>query len=130
MENFESSLQQDTLQFLGQISFGTDGYIFVDDLEGNVLQNAADKTSIGANQRDLVDRNGVKFVQEIHRIALTAPEGGWVNYTVTRPSTGTLSPKISYVRSVSRWSWIIGTGVYLQDIDEAIAEVSGNLPER
>jgi methyl-accepting chemotaxis protein len=55
---------------------------------------------------------------------------GFVDYHWPKPGRDGLSreqPKLSYVRLFEPWQWIIGTGVYIDDIDQMIALKKGNL---
>ncbi len=42
--------------------------------------------------------------------------GGYTRYVWEKPSSGQPSEKISYVIEYKPWKWIIGTGVYLDDM--------------
>ncbi|UZP68768.1 cache domain-containing protein [Desulfovibrio mangrovi] len=50
---------------------------------------------------------------------------GYVNYLWPKPTPGGLSsdqPKLSYVRIFKEWEWIIGTGVYIDDIETDVTK--------
>ncbi|MFB1033675.1 MAG: cache domain-containing protein, partial [Aliarcobacter cryaerophilus] len=49
-------------------------------------------------------------------------DGGFVNYFWSKPSLTKETNKISYVKSYDRWSWTIGKGVYLDEIDRLIKQ--------
>ncbi|MBN2050778.1 MAG: cache domain-containing protein [Spirochaetales bacterium] len=56
-------------------------------------------------------------------VEVTAATGsGFVDYEWAKPGETTLSPKLSYVRLFRPLGWIIGTGIYIDDIDRVIAE--------
>jgi two-component system NarL family sensor kinase len=40
-----------------------------------------------------------------------------------RPSTGQIAPKLGYVVEIPRWGWMVGTGLYRDDIDTATAQL-------
>jgi two-component system NarL family sensor kinase len=48
-----------------------------------------------------------------------------------KPSTRTVVPKLGYVVVLPRWGWMLGTGIYLDDVDRALTkidtQVSGNI---
>jgi two-component system NarL family sensor kinase len=48
-------------------------------------------------------------------------------YHWVKPSTQVESPKLGYVTVLERWGWMIGTGIYLDDIDVAMRELDGEL---
>ncbi len=47
------------------------------------------------------------------------PKGGFLEYEWGKPGHEVTTSKLSYVRGIQDWKWIIGTGVYLEDIDNA-----------
>lgn len=59
----------------------------------------------------------------IAMINATKKDGsGFVSYLWPKPGKDTPQPKMSYVRLFEPMNWIIGTGIYTDDIDDAIAE--------
>ena len=62
---------------------------------------------------DLLDLNGVPFMQHIRQSALDHPDGGWVEYVWTNPANGRQEVKRTYVRQHDRLSII--SGYYIGD---------------
>jgi PAS domain S-box-containing protein len=48
-------------------------------------------------------------------------EGGFIYYSWEKPPTDKISPKVSFIIGIPEWDWIIGTGVYLDTVDEITA---------
>ena len=42
---------------------------------------------------------------------------GFVEYLWKKPATGKPTKKISYVKGFEPWGWVIGTGIYIDDVD-------------
>ncbi|MGO8070759.1 cache domain-containing protein, partial [Rhizobium leguminosarum] len=42
--------------------------------------------------------------------------GGLHQYKWQKPSTGQIADKLSFVVSIDKWHWVVGTGVYLDDV--------------
>jgi len=55
---------------------------------------------------------------------------GYVEYLWPKPGESKPQPKLSYVRYFKQWDWIIGTGVYVDDIDKMVAAKTKNINER
>ncbi len=120
IEDFEKDIQAETLEWINKIRFGKDGYIFVTDFEGLSLAHYKPE-NVGINRWDLADADGVKVYQELIRIS-QQENGGFLGYIGTiRPSTGKPAPKIGYARSVPDWEWMIGAGIYVDDIEAMLA---------
>ncbi|KVE28260.1 histidine kinase [Burkholderia singularis] len=111
--------RQQALAMLQKMEFGPDGYFFVYDLHGNSLMHPREPKRVGHNYWTLRDPQGSPTIQQLAAAALRG--GGYVRYMWQRPSTGRLEPKLGYVIALPRWGWMVGTGIYLDDIDTALA---------
>lgn len=95
------------------------GYIFVYDFNGVALSDPVQRQNIGKNLYDTQDTNGVMVIKDLIDVSRTK-EGGFVEYQWLKPTTGSLSPKISYAKSFEPWGWMVGTGVYLDEVEKRI----------
>lgn len=126
INNIEILFQQEMKDYIEQVRFGKNSYIFVVNYQGEVVMNASQKHLIGKNIWNTKDPNGVMVVHEERR-AVENPEGDFIYYVWNKPSTSTPSPKVSFMKSVPDWEWMIGAGVYLDDIEQIIQQQRGNL---
>lgn len=86
-----------------------ESYIFVMTLDGIVIAHGADDNLIGRDSMEISDENGVRYFQEVFKIANS--EGtGVVEYWWTNPSTKHIEPKNLYFEKVD--DIIICSGVY------------------
>jgi len=70
----------------------------------------------------LLDAGGLKVVQELDRVGRSKPEGDFLEYVGSvNPETGKPARKMSFVRSIPDWGWVLGSGVYLADIEQSMA---------
>ena len=118
-------LQQELLDRFATIRFGKDdvGYIFVVTYDGTTLMNDTQRHLIGNNIWEMTDPYGVKVIQE-ERKAVENPEGDYIYYSWLKPSPGdeaAIKPKTSFMKGIPDWQWMIGAGVYLDDVEEDIA---------
>ena len=72
---------------------------------------------------DLGDPVFAKLFRDLDRVARN-PEGGFHDYTFTKPGEQGLFPKISYVRTFAPWGWTVGTGVYVDDVDRQVRTIA------
>jgi PAS domain S-box-containing protein len=115
-------LKDQALNYLKDIRFGNDGYIFVNTYSGFALLFDGDKTDGERKISDLTDPDGLKIFQKELELA-TIPEGGYFEYLFKKLDDTIPQPKISYIRGYSRWDWIIGTGDYFDNIDSEIQQI-------
>ena len=128
-ENIEEIIQKEILDYIEQVRFGKNSYIFVVDYQGTVVMNVSQRHLIGKNIWNMEDPNGVKVIQE-ERKAVENPDGAFIYYTWNKPSTSTPSPKISFMKGIEDWQWMIGAGLYLDDIESDIYALQVDLKEQ
>ncbi|WP_027214563.1 cache domain-containing protein [Burkholderia sp. WSM2232] len=109
------------LGILEKMDFGKDGYFFVYDMHGRSLMHPREPDLVGRDLSELRDPQGVPTIQKL--LAAAAQGGGYVRYLWHRPSTGKMASKLGYVVPLERWGWMIGTGIYLDDVDNALADI-------
>lgn len=113
-------------QVLSSMRFGRDGYFFAYDFDGTALVVPGQEWRIGKNWFDLEDRNGTKLIQGL--IENAKKGGGYLNYVFNQPSKGgEVGKKIGYSRALDDWQWMIGTGVYIDDIDQETALLNASI---
>lgn len=129
MDNGESPQEQQrqALAMLSRMQFGQDGYFFVYDRDGNVLLDAQ---QMGLQGVDLCDPNSPTGAVPAKLILDTARNGGGlVRYSWQKPSSQLTVPKLGYVASVPQWDWTVGTGLYLDDVQEALRKIDESAQE-
>ncbi|MFT4173810.1 MAG: cache domain-containing protein [Rhodocyclaceae bacterium] len=112
---------KEALQLLHRLEFGEDGYFFVYDLHGRNLMHPRQPELVGRDLWNLRDVHGTPVIQQL--IAAAQQGGGFVEYLWRRPSMQRLERKLGYVVLVPEWGWMVGTGIYLNDLDEARARI-------
>ena len=116
LDDTEHDLQKEALEWIRKIRYEGDTYLFAGQWDGNILSGPA----TGKNMLDQTDANGVKIVREFIRLAQST--GGFVEYIMPPIGDQRSAPKLSYARGVAGWQWFIGTGMYVDDIEKAVAE--------
>ncbi len=112
------------LETLRALDFGEDGYFYVYEPSGRNLMHARRPEIEGRDQWNLTDDTGVPIIQEL--IARARAGGGftWTRWwRPTRPTQAAMSPKLSYVELLPHWGWVLGTGIYLDDVDAVTHEI-------
>ena len=126
--NDQATLDQ-AKAILAKLSYGDDGYFFVYDMQGNNLMHPRQPELVGRNLWDMKDANGSLTIQ--HLIERARNGGGFERYLWTKPSSHHVAPKLGYVVPLPKWGWMLGTGIYLDDVDDALnkidTQVSGNI---
>jgi methyl-accepting chemotaxis protein len=92
-------------------------YFFVYDPQGINVVHGSKPEREGKNFLDSKDAHGVVYIPDF--IAKSKAGGGYTFYSFPKLGSDVPSPKVSYNVLFEPWNWIIGTGVYTDDIDAA-----------
>jgi two-component system NarL family sensor kinase len=109
------------LATLMRMQYGQNGYFFAYDQHGKLLM---DPKSLPMQGVDFCDPDDPVGADSAHRILSTARRGGGVvRYSWNKPSSQSVVPKLGYVLTIPGWDWVIGTGLYLDDVQAALQAI-------
>jgi two-component system NarL family sensor kinase len=111
----------EAMRILSSLSYGDDGYFFLYDMDGNTLMHPRQPELVGQNLFELRDSMGSPTIQKLLQRARAG--GGLERYMWAKPSTHKPVAKLGYVIAMPKWGWMMGTGIYLDDVDQALTKV-------
>ncbi len=106
---------------LNRLTYGSDGYFFAYDKHGTNLVHPVLPELVGENLLHLEDENGDRLIEALLYQAQSG--GGFHQYLWQKPSTGDIVPKLSYAAWLDKWEWMIGTGLYIEDVSQEVANM-------
>lgn len=120
----EEEAKQKALTIIRGMRYGDDnsGYFWIDDTDYNLVMHPILPEQEGNNRKDLTDKNGVKIIQEIMKVAKT---GGYNEFYFTKSDGKTIAPKVAYSQEFEAWNWVITTGIYTDDIQGIVDNSNG-----
>ncbi|MBR0564861.1 methyl-accepting chemotaxis protein [Azoarcus sp. L1K30] len=92
-------------------------YFWINDLDDNMLMHPISAALETKKLDQLKDRNGKYFFVEFIKVVKNQG-GGFVDYLWPKPGSDEAVPKLSYVKGTDDWKWVIGSGIYIDDVDE------------
>lgn len=121
----QATAQNYAMESLENALFGLNGYFWINDIEGVILMHPYRKDLVNKKSIDLMDSKGDYIVKSFVSTAIDG--GGWVEYFWPLPD-GNLEEyrKLSYVNYFKPWQWILGTGLYLDDMKKEIEKTAIN----
>jgi two-component system NarL family sensor kinase len=125
----KDTAQEQVKQILNQLRFGADGYFFVYDKHGTNLVHPMLPNLVGRNLLKLQDQDGDFLIEAL---LFQAQSGGGVHeYKWQKPSSGEVVPKLSYASWLDDWDWMVGTGLYIEDVGREVqalrTEINNNI---
>ena len=119
-DDLEQILQQDVLDRLQKMQFGKDGEVFGFRFDGTIICNKNQRL-LGRSVKDLLGSNEITYGLSFFETGLSNNEGGYVSYVVDRPLTGVSHQKLSFVKAYNDWEWVLGTSMFMDAMEQAIA---------
>jgi len=121
--------QQKAIAEVEALRYGADkkDYFWITDLEPAMIMHPYVHELTGQSLHDYADPDGKKLFIEALKIAQDEGEG-FISYKWQRRDDSSLIvPKLSFVKAFPAWDWIIGTGIYLDDIQKEISSLTNKL---
>lgn len=110
-----------------QMTFGRDGFFFVYHADGTNLVQPRSPEMVGKNWIDSEDSSGRRVVRDL--IDYGREGGQLYQYQALKPSTGIEAEKLGFSFYLDKWDWMIGSGLYLDDITAQIGNIRGKLED-
>lgn len=117
----DADTRRAAMEALAGLDYGPDGYFFLYDLQGRNLMHPRQPELVGQDLWTMRDPQGALTIQQL--IAAARNGGGAVRYLWKKPSSQQLAPKLGYVVAVPEWGWMLGTGIYLDDVESTLRQL-------
>ncbi|MGD9367457.1 MAG: cache domain-containing protein, partial [Desulfobacteraceae bacterium] len=121
--------QQKAKASIGALRYGKEGkdYFWIQDMHPYMLMHPYRSDLNGKDVSGFTDPRGVRiFVQFIQIVR--RQEKGFVEYVWQwKDDPERLAAKESYVCSFKPWNWVIGTGMYIDDVKHEIQRIEQNI---
>jgi methyl-accepting chemotaxis protein len=114
-----ATAQQTAIAAIKRLRYDENEYFWINDVKNRMVMHPIKPELDGTDLSSLKDANGKTFFTEF--VTLVNKEGsGFVDYYW--PKAGSQKPvaKLSFVKGFTPWGWIVGTGIYIDDVDEEL----------
>ena len=119
----DQQAQEQAKAILRSLTYGSDGYFFVYRTDGPMVMHRTNPALEGQQALALKDANGLLLFQKLLDNIRTGD--GYVTYQWDKPSKGKAVEKLTYGAALDKWQWILATGFYIDDIDDAVQQSNG-----
>jgi len=115
-----------------KMTYGIDNkdYFWITDMYPRMIMHPYRPELIGKDLRDYLDRQDKSgkhlFVEFVNLVKTNG--AGYLEYLWQwKDDASRTVPKLSYVKGIEEWDWIIGTGIYINDVQEEIDQLTNRL---
>jgi methyl-accepting chemotaxis protein len=101
-------------------------YFWINDFDHVMVMHAAKPELNGTNLYETKDPTGLFLFREMVKVVKSDGQG-FVAYEWPKPGKAEPQPKVSFVKGFKDWQWLIGTGVYIDDVHAEAAAFKTNI---
>ena len=110
------------MEVIKNLRYDDDDYFWINDMEPRMVMHPITPELDGKNLSDYKDPNGKRlFVAMVETCKSNG--AGFVDYLWPKPGSTKPVPKISYVKLLPDLGWIIGSGIYLDDVEREVSQI-------
>lgn len=114
----QGEAQEAALGALSSLRYDGAEYFWVQSYDNVILMHATKPALNGQSVAGQKDPNGVRFWDAM--ISVAKKDGaGFVSYAWNKPGAADPVDKVSFVKAFKPWRWIIGSGIYIDDVQAA-----------
>ena len=107
--------QQQALTAVRGLRYGENDYFWINDLKPVMIMHPANSKLEGQDLSAIRDPDGFALFNEM--VSLAKSQGaGSIDYRWPKPGASAPVQKTSYIQLFEPWGWIIGSGVYIDDM--------------
>lgn len=126
----KKELKNKILRYIETIRYGKYGYIWVHNTDYYLLAHPFRKDSIGTFDIDLKDAMGTKITKNFIDETLKNPNGVFIEYYWQKPKDVHFSNKMGFFRLYEKFNWVLGAGLYIDEIQNSIYKNKKLLEQR
>ena len=112
----EELAKKEALETLRTLRYDGKEYFWVNDMQVRMLMHPTSSKLDGTDVSGIADPNGLHLFVTATEVAKNQG-GGFISYMWPKPGSEQPVPKVSYVKAVPGWGWVIGSGVYTDSVD-------------
>lgn len=116
-EKSEEAAMSDALDVIRNFRYSETEYFWVNTMDGVMVMHPIATQLNGTSVLGMQDPDGKYLFQEMVDVVKNSDEG-IVRYQWPKPGKDDPQPKISFVKGFDEWSIIVGTGIYVDDLQE------------
>ena len=123
----EEEARRQAIAALRAVRYGDKDYVWINDLRPYVVMHPVKPELDGKDAGGIRDPEGKPLFQQFVDV-VKAAGAGYVDYLWPKPGFEEPVRKVSYVKGFAPWGWVIGSGLYVDDIERAFrADVAKTL---
>jgi len=113
----EDEAKQQAIQTIKSMRYEGNNYYWINDYAPRVIMHPIKPQLDGKDVSNVKDAAGLLLFVEIVKVARSHSDGGTLPYMWPKPNHEEPVAKVSYVKAFEPWEWVVGSGIYIDDVD-------------
>lgn len=126
----DNELKNEILKYTETIRYGKHGYIWIHDTNYYLKAHPFRQDRLNTYDIDLTDAIGTFITKEFIDKTVKSPKGVFIEYFWQKPGEVSFSKKLGFFRLYEKYNWVIGAGLYVDDIQKSIFQNKKLLEEK
>ncbi len=123
----EATAKRSAIAQIKSLRYENNDYFWINDYQPKMIMHPTKPELDGKDLSNIADPKGIKLFVEFADI-VKQQGSGYVTYMWPKPDSDDPVEKLSYVKGFEKWQWIVGTGIYIDDMNKVFwAEVRTDL---
>ena len=118
-----NQLKEEALNTIHDMRYANNNYFWINDSNAKMIMHSIKPELNGKDLSSTKDPAGKTVFVEMAKVANKNINGGTIDYQWAKAGKDTPQPKLSYVMKFEPWDWIIGTGIYVDEIEDNILKM-------
>jgi methyl-accepting chemotaxis protein len=119
----EDEAKRQAISAMKNLRYSGNEYFWVNDMQARMVMHPVKPELDGRDLSDNKDPTGKRLFMEF--VSTVRQSGsGFVYYLWPKPGSDQPVQKVSFVKGFAPWGWVIGSGVYIDTVESAIAQRS------
>lgn len=110
------------LKAISHTRYDGDNYFWINDMSPKMVMHPIKPELNGQDLSRNLDPSGKPLFMEMVQVVQSS-QAGFVEYEWSKAGLNKPVPKISFVKGIPEWGWVLGSGLYLDDIYAQLAQI-------
>ena len=125
----KTEAQERAARQISRMRYGKENkdYYWIIDMQPSMVMHPYRKELVNKDLSEYKDPNGKRLFVEAVKLVKNKNDG-FIRYMWQwKDDPDRIVPKLSYVKAFTPWNWVIGTGIYIEDVKEEINQLEQRL---
>ncbi len=122
----KEAAQSQALKAIAKMRYDESNCFWINSMQSKMVMHPIKPALDGKDLSQHKDANGLLLFNEMVK-EVNKAGSGFANYYWPKPGFDKPVEKLSFVKGFEPWGWVIGTGIYIDDVDQVFMQEAGSL---